>query len=841
MLDFKKKLSEKENKKNIDPLKIYDDLDRTTTTKTLTPIQIEVLNKWFRDRNKKNNILKLHTGQGKTIVGLLILQSYINSNDGPCMYVCPNRYLAKQVCNEADKFGVKYCTINQNNEIPEEYTSGEKILIVHVQKIFNGVSKFSKRSSINQKNGRILLDDSHSCIDAIKDTFSISIKKSKNIVLYNKILALFSEDLKQQGEGTLMDLTDGEKNILAAVPYWAFKEKRTELLRLLSDNKEDNSIKFSWDIIKDSLDFYTCYFSGEEVEISCDFPDIEKYPVFAYADSRILMSATTQDDSFFIKGLNFDIETVKNPLISDSEKWSGEKMILMPSKANDFLDRDKIITEFSKKINTNFGMVALVPGTSKLKQYEVAGADIVTSDNINHKIEKLKNKDFNKLTVFNNRYDGIDLPDEMCRILILDSLPYLGNLSDKYEEYCRPYSDILNKKIAQKIEQGLGRAVRGEKDYCVIIIIGTDLLRFINENSTKKLFSNQTIQQINIGQSITDMLKEENKEIELGDIGSLIKQSLDREDGWKTYYNAEMDKMSYENNYIDLTDRLQKEKEIDRLYINGEYQKACDKLQKYIDDISDEREKSWYMQQLARIYYKIDKIKSNEIQISAFKLNKQLLKPKDGIKYQTISYINEHHISRVKKYINKHKSYELLKLKVDEILDNLSFGVESEKFENALKEIGELLGFISERPDLEIKKGPDNLWCGVDNKFLIFECKNNVNESRDKIHKEEAGQMNNHCGWFENEYGKDKEVSIFMVIPTINLSYHANFTHDVRIIRKNKLRLLKSNIRSFINALHSYQLESLSNETLNECLEANKLLVESFEETYSEKYRHLRV
>ena len=33
-----------------------------------------------------------------------------------------------------------------------------------------------------------------------------------------------------------------------------------------------------------------------------------------------------------------------------------------------------------------------------------------------------------------NRYDGIDLPDNTCRILIVDSLPFFTNMADKYEE-----------------------------------------------------------------------------------------------------------------------------------------------------------------------------------------------------------------------------------------------------------------------------------------------------------------------------------------------------------------------------------------------------------------------
>ena len=56
------------------------------------------------------------------------------------------------------------------------------------------------------------------------------------------------------------------------------------------------------------------------------------------------MSATTQDDSFFIKGLGFDIESIKNPLLDPDQKWSGEKMLLLPSLIDESLNRDEIVT-----------------------------------------------------------------------------------------------------------------------------------------------------------------------------------------------------------------------------------------------------------------------------------------------------------------------------------------------------------------------------------------------------------------------------------------------------------------------------------------------------------------
>jgi len=143
MVDFKKRLAKKSIPKKVDPLEIYDSLDRRSETGPLRPSQEKILSEWYSSRkDEKNNIIKLHTGEGKTLIGLLLLHSKINSGEEPCLYVCPNKYLAKQVRQEAEKFGIPTCEIDSQNDLPSEFTLGKKILITHVQKVFNGLTIF---------------------------------------------------------------------------------------------------------------------------------------------------------------------------------------------------------------------------------------------------------------------------------------------------------------------------------------------------------------------------------------------------------------------------------------------------------------------------------------------------------------------------------------------------------------------------------------------------------------------------------------------------------------------------------------------------------------------------
>jgi replicative superfamily II helicase len=836
MVDFRKKLDKASIEKKINPIEIYDSLDRRSIAGPLRPAQHKILEEWFKNRlDDKDLIIKLHTGEGKTLIGLLILQSKINAGKGPCLFICPNIYLVQQVIRDAKKFGISYCVIGDDKIIPNEFIDGEKILITHVQKVFNGKTHFGLGNDyVHLEN--VILDDSHACIDSIRNTFTINVENDHKI--YADILELFKDALPEQGEGTFLEIANGDFNSFLPIPYWNWIEKSEEILQILSKFRDEKEITFSWPFIKDNIKNCQAFISGQNLEITPIHIPIEKFSSFNNASQRILMSATTQDDSFFIKGLGFNPNAVKNPLDNPTQVWSGEKMLVIPSLIDDSLDRTKMVNILAKPTTKNYGIVSLISSFNKSEIYKTLGALVPKSNEITSVVNHLKKGNFNQTVVFANRYDGIDLPDETCRILIIDGKPFFHSLADRYEESNRLGSDSLNIKIAQRIEQGLGRSVRGEKDYCLILIIGADLIKFIKSSRTKKYFSLQTQKQIEIGMEIAQMAAEEitEKTEPFEVVKSLMKQSLQRDEGWKEFYKEEMNKIQLKPSESKIYEVLTLERKAAVMSYAGDFEKASILIQQIIDNhCNDESERGWYMQIMARYKYHLSKSDSNALQKSAFLKNHELLKPSEGITYKKIEFINENRIKRISEWIKQHKGFQELMLSVEEVMSDLEFGVSAEKFEIAFKEVGLMLGFLSERPDKEFKKGPDNLWCGVSNEYFLFECKSEVNTDRQEINKHEAGQMNTHCGWFESQYG-ESPVKRILVIPTKNLSYHGDFTHKVEIMRRGKLKLLRSNVKSFFKEFNKYEIDSLTDEKMQEFINLHKLDIESLKTEYSEKY-----
>jgi superfamily II DNA or RNA helicase len=84
--DLNKLREDKKQPKVIDPVEIFRRLPKKPEIKDLYGSQTDVLNAWFADRAKTDHVVKLHTGGGKMLVGLLMAQSIINETGEPVVF-----------------------------------------------------------------------------------------------------------------------------------------------------------------------------------------------------------------------------------------------------------------------------------------------------------------------------------------------------------------------------------------------------------------------------------------------------------------------------------------------------------------------------------------------------------------------------------------------------------------------------------------------------------------------------------------------------------------------------------------------------------------------------------
>mgnify|MGYP003159605994 FL=1 len=360
------------------------------------------------------------------------------------------------------------------------------------------------------------------------------------------------------------------------------------------------------------------------------------------------------------------------------------------------------------------------------------------------------------------------------------------------------------------------------------------MIKYIRSVTNQKLFSPQTQKQIQIGFEIVDMAKEDlsanDAQAEINLFFSTINQCLNRDEGWKAYYSSEMEDIQlYQLDRTQLYHILQQERKAYDEAIARNYDAASEAMQQIADTCLDSSEKGWYLQEKARFLYRISHSESSRVQASAFKMNTQLMKPRTGIVYNKLRYPLDN--SRNLRIINELRSfgnYEELSVQVEDTLSNMSFGVDAEKAESAFYRVGQLLGYMCQRPDKEIRRGPDVLWCTAGNKYILIECKTEVLLDRKSISKSEAGQMEEHCAWFEATYGEDVLFEPLLVIPTERLATDAYFSHNIKVLEKKGLERLKKHIRDFFKEFKKFDFSSLDADLVNQKLVAHNLHNDNF-------------
>lgn len=840
MVDFSKRLAGKKIEAVVDPVKLYDTLDRASDKGPLRPAQIAVLTEWFSTRRSaKDVIVKLHTGQGKTLIGLLMLQSRLNEKAGTVLYLCPNNFLIQQTRDQAKQFGIATCEASP--DLPDDFHTGKSILVTSVQKLFNGLTRFG----LGKKAIRIdtlLMDDAHVCSDTIRD--ACRIRLPNDTTGYNELLTLFAADLEQQGIGTYADICNKQYGALLPVPYWAWIDRESEVAQILSRYANTDAVRFAWPLIKDMLGQCQCVVSGGAIEIEPYIPPLDAFGTYWTAAHRIFMSATVTDDAFLVKGLQLSPETITNPLTYSLERWSGEKMVLIPSLIHEALDRGTIVQQFGTPIpDRKYGVVALVPSFNNSRDWKNYGAKIADTNSVATVVEELKQRDFDKAVVLVNRYDGIDLPDDTCRILILDSKPYSESLIDLYQEVCREGSQSTIMRTVRTVEQGLGRSVRGEKDYSVIVITGADITRLMRDMNTRTYLSNQMATQIQIGLDIAEMARQEienQDEAPLQTLNGLIRQGVGRDPNWKAFYSEQMDSVKPSGANKHVLEVYAEELIAEQKYRAGDYAGAVSHVQTLLDKKHvDEADRPWYLQEMARYNYRANPIEAQRLQVAAHNANRLLLRPTSGVTVTKLTIVSEGRMERIIAWAKQYGNYQQLDIALSDILGRLVFGVKADKFEQALDDLSRALGFDGERPDKEWKEGPDNLWALDDTRYILWECKSEVDINRQAINKREAEQMNRSCAWFGKHY-PGATVKYILVHPTNRVESAAAFTHEMNIMRSTELKRLITAVRGFFKSFETMDFNDLSATNLQKLIDHYNLSVSSLYDGYTKTPHDLK-
>lgn len=813
MVNFEKLLNDSQKAKPINPVEIFEELPKSGNINSLYDSQAKILRKWNGElRNERDVFIELNTGGGKTLVGLLIALSIMREKKSGVLYLVENKQLAGQVSEEAKSLGIPSREYDGGASLDAAFDNGESILIGSYQAFFNGCSTFGTKGSPSiQKLAGIIVDDAHASLDAVRDAFSFVIPANQADTLYKPILELFRDVFYRIGKGTtfeeMIEGVGGYSSDVVEIPFWEWISQCTNVARLITQVQKradycdefKNSLMFNWPLIKDNLQYCQAIVSKKQITITPVLPLLDMLPAFGKADHRIFMSATITDYGDLVRAYDLRGLSAETIITSKTTSGVGRRMILpLPKEVENSEVFQKTIGALLER---KLGIVRLTARSDiPLDWGDIPCVEAVGHEEVKNAISNLRSLGCSQVLTIVNRYNGIDLPEDACRVLIMQDLPSSRDDYDILLSTYMPDSKVMNQRLARRIEQGFGRGVRGSGDHCVILVKGERLVDWLKRDKNKSYFTIPLLAQLEMGEKIAEDISDPEEYCKV------ILQDVQQDEAWQRYHAACLSEFVSKTEDRDShasVDLASRERRAFALWVDRKYDEAVAEIITATQKIDDDNQyKGWFFSFAARIMFAQGNLdKANEFQETAKSFNRALeyeviesdRDMPDSTKKQASEIVERLGPLGGKKRVACVSRY-------DKDTQALLTNAGHKEYEEAVEKLGWYLGYESRRED-KSGNGPDVYWVSPDGVGFAIEIKNEKSSSS-SLHKTEAGQLRNATAWLKQKYPN---------ITAYGVSIHPSRKADKNAAASNlnvltiaKASDFQKHVREFIQAIEPH-------------------------------------
>lgn len=830
MIDFGSLIGKKDEIAHYDLDALFSSLDVKGTHTEPRMAQREAMSELTKRHQEKDLILKISTGAGKTTVGLLYLLGHMKLTKTPAIYLCPTTQLVKQVLEEALKLGIAAFEYPQGERYPNHAcTRGDAIMVCTYEKMFNARTTFH-RQDVNITPCAIVMDDAHAGAELVRKQFTLTIHGD----IYKKLLALLSTNCQQYDRSRWKDILSEDPNALLEVPHWIWADLSGQVHDLLYPYSEQEDFVFVWPYLEKILSLCRCVISGTGIEIAPEILPTNIVKSFENASHRLFMSATLADDSLLTREFGVNRAAASTPILPPSDRGLGERMILAPSLVNTDLDREYCI-DLCAELSKVHNVVVLTSGSKLAADWVNKGARFFIDDTFADGVTHLRNPASGvKFAVFAQRYDGVDLPDDACRVLVIDGVPYGSSLIDKQDQQMVLSPGGVRNRTIFRIEQGMGRPVRSHADYAVVLLVGQDLTSYVGRNDVLGAMTTDTRNQLGLSIRLADLIQNGNPTNPQAGIRGAIEQCLSRDSGWKNFYNQEVRSVAKGHPTIDISkiELAAEEREAHILAMNNQAIDASPKLQKAISKAGlSGDELGTLLQRLSRLTYLHDQAESMKVQQLARK-NCFAVSLPIAMSYKPSEPGTKTIAEKVIAWMRGFTPLNAAVIEAKRICDSLNLDKKHHEVENAILLLGEALGADSSRPEKLYKEGPDNFWIWGDRAFVI-EVKN---ENEASLHKKDSGQLHDSIQWAKTNYPAYADRLVPVTVAKVrNADDDAHYPPETRVIDTEGCKLIGQALHQLNQKLAKNGPVFLEPQAVLESMSLFRLSPEQFLANFSKK------
>lgn len=468
--------------------------------------------------------IELPTGGGKTLVGLLVGEWRRRALGQRVAYLCPTVQLARQAAAKAAEYGIDTVTLVRSQADWDagafnRFQRGEVLAIAGYSQVFNSNPRLNSAQTL-------VLDDAHAGEDAVASNWSIA--APRQTALYGALLAAVSAGLDAQRLSRLRDdlLDPRQRRDVELVPPETVLAAAPDLSGGLSAHAtgESDHNRYARASLGEALPYCLMYVSWEEIVLRPMIAPTADHPAFADAQQRVYMSATLRSSgdlerAFGVTGLS----RIQVPAAGD-EQGFGRRFFLMPGGSHGGHDTDRLIRDTISEMGR---VLMLAPSEWELghlrERCVPADTPILDARDVEHDFSTFTGQSRAALLLA-NRYDGIDLPGDSCRLVVLSGLPAATNAQERFWADSLGARRVLGERIRTRIVQGVGRCTRSARDFAAVIVRGDRLVDFLARNEELEALPPQLQAEIEFGF--------QNSENPDEDLPALLRHFFDQDADW---------------------------------------------------------------------------------------------------------------------------------------------------------------------------------------------------------------------------------------------------------------------------------------------------------------------
>jgi hypothetical protein len=769
--------------------------------------QRDALQAWVKARKKRDVLISLNTGSGKTMLGILIAQSLSNEKQGKVVYVCSTIDLVMQTEKEAKKLGITPSTYYQGNFNNANFEQGKTFCITTYSSVFNAQTTFKKHNV-----SKFVLDDAHVAEKAIRDAFTLTVSRRDYPDLFQQIarilIPVFTSANQTMKYKEVLEQRDPA--IILVPPMLALQaaDAISEEIRRVELGKNLNLL-YPYLYIRDHIKVCAVTVSGWAIEISPPFlPTGVTYPFAQDNMQRVYLSATLQTQSEFARAFGRRPDSIIEPA---TDAGNGERCILFGQS----VPEEETGPKLAAAIKSKHKLVIACRSYPDAKPWESL-AVIPDRQQFSSALDDFRQAKSGAFVLV-ARVDGIDLPDDACRVMLIDNLPSGYTQIERFQiEYCSMTS-LAATKLASRITQVFGRINRGRKDYGVFILRGRNLNNWLSDTENTALLPELLQKQLLLGEQVSHlMIRNKDHKAIMGIVDTVMARDAD----WISTYgdriaDAEISasvKASAKEKDDLLTDAAISESDAMLAAWRGEFPAAAAALAETADKaaIADTRLAGWHNLWLGWLYQLAgdNQAASAEYTRARSRLGSAVYLPQPSPSSITggqkvtlrgsriFNLVSEDHVSRFDKEVS------IIAKRLAPLGDNAAT---SAQHEEATRALGEALGFAATRPDNLHHTGPDVLWIDEEEKCcLVFELKT-LQAGTKPITKKAVGQGHDHLQWVKDNHPDIRIAGLIFVADTMTCFSDANPSEAMHVGSLTTIRQVGADflttIKSIRNAL----------------------------------------